>query len=86
MKPAQVSEALIETIKRNIENGYVTLKSERFRKGQVVYIGEGPLAGIEAVFVRDMPEQNRVLLLLKAIGFHARVALGVEDICQPQAL
>ena len=38
MKPAPVSEALIETIKRNLEDGYVTLKPERFRKGQIVQI------------------------------------------------
>ena len=35
MRPAPVCEALIEIIKRNMENGYVTRKSERFRKGQV---------------------------------------------------
>jgi len=56
MKPAQVSETLIEAIKRNMEHGDVTLKSERFRKEQVVYIKGGPLAGIEAVFGRELPE------------------------------
>jgi transcriptional antiterminator RfaH len=86
LKPAQVSETLIETIKGNLENGYVTLKPERFRKGQVVYIKGGPLAGLEAVFVREMPEQNRVLLLLNALGFHARLALDIEHISLPHAL
>jgi len=86
MKPAPVSEALIETIKRNLEDGYVTLKPERFRKGQIVHIQRGPLAGLEAVFVREMPEQNRVLLLLNAIGFHARLALDIDQVCLPQAL
>ena len=86
MKPAPVSEALIQTIKRNLVDGYATLMPERFAKGQIVRVNGGPLAGLEAVFVREMPERNGVLLLLNTVGFHARLALGIEHICLPQAL
>jgi transcriptional antiterminator RfaH len=86
LKPAEVNESMIETIKANLEDGYVTLKPERFRKGQIVYINGGPLTGLEAVFVQEMPAQKRVLLLLNTIGFQARLALDVEHICLPQAL
>jgi transcriptional antiterminator RfaH len=85
MKPAPLSEALIQTIKQNLEDGYVTLKPERFCKGQIVHINGGPLTGLEAVFLRETSEKNRVLLLLNTIRFRARLDLGIEQICLPQA-
>jgi transcriptional antiterminator RfaH len=85
-KPARVSEVLIEAIKGNMDNGYVTVKPHRLQKGQIVQINGGPLAGLQAVFVREMPERNRVLLLFKALGFHARLVLAAEDVGLAQAL
>src|SRR5215813_1435187 len=70
-KPAEVSETLISEIKLRMEDGYIIPKGERFQTGQMLYIKDGPFAGIEAVFVREMKEQDRVLLLLRALGFNA---------------
>src|SRR5690348_5156710 len=84
-KPAEVSETLIDGIKSRMEDGYVIPKSERFQKGQIVSIKGGPLAGLEAVFVREMKEQDRVLLFLKALGFNARISVDVDHVDLPQA-
>jgi len=85
-KPAEVSETLIGEIKSRMEDGYIIPKGERFQKGQVVKIKDGPFAGLEAVFVREMKEQDRVLLLLRALGFNARITLGIDQVSLPQAL
>src|SRR5262245_62081914 len=85
-KPAVVSETLIDGIKSRMEGGYITPKVERFQKGQIVYIKGGPLAGLEAVFVREMKQQDRVLLFLKALGMNARVTLAIDHVGLPQAL
>ena len=86
LKPAQVSDALIEAMMDRQENGYITLPDDRFRQGQVVCIKSGPLAGLEAVFIREMKEQRRVLLLLKALGLHARLSVDRDHISLAHAL
>ena len=77
LKPAQVSEALIDGIKSRMKDGYVTPKPEPFCQGQIVHITGGPLAGLEAVFVKELKEQHRVLLLLRALGLNAKITMDV---------
>jgi len=86
LKPAQVSDTLIDAMKGRQENGYITLPENGFRQGQVVCISSGPLAGLEAVFIREMKEQRRVLLLLRALGLHARLSLDRDHISLAHAL
>jgi transcription antitermination factor NusG len=51
-----------------------------------VRIKGGPLAGLEAVFVREMKERDRVLLLLNTLGLHAKLTLDKDQVSLPQAL
>ena len=53
-------------------------------KGQIVQINDGPLAGLEAVFVSEMTEQHRVLLFLNTLGLHAKLTIDSAQICRPQ--
>jgi transcriptional antiterminator RfaH len=85
-KPAEVNESLIDGIKSRMHGGYVTPKADYFHRGQIVHIKGGPLAGLEAVFVREMKEQDRVMLLLKALGFNATVTVNADQVSLPQAL
>ena len=84
--PAEVSESLIEGIKSRMDDGYVTPSTERFHKGQVVRITDGPLAGLEAVFVKELKEQHRVLLLLRALGLNAKLLMDVNQLGLQEAL
>lgn len=86
LKPAEVSEALIDGIKSRMEDGYVTPKAERFQQGQIVHITGGPLAGLEAVFVKELKEQHRVILLLRALGLHAKLMMDADCLSLLQAL
>ena len=86
LKPAVVSEPLIEAIRERLEDGYVTPKTERFQKGQIVQIKGGPLTGLEAVFIREMTDQHRVLLLLKTLGIQAKLTMDIDQVILPQAL
>lgn len=86
LKPAEVSESVIEAIRERLEDGYVIPPTERFQKGQIVQINGGPLAGLEAVFVREMTDQHRVLLLLKTLGLYAKLTMDTEYVSLPQAL
>ena len=84
--PVKLDETMIDGIKERLNNGYVTLMPVRPMHGQVVRIKGGPLAGLEAVFVRQMTDRNRALLLLTTLGFHARLTLSLDQVSLPLAL
>jgi transcription antitermination factor NusG len=85
-KPAEMSQALIDAIKERVNNGYVTLMPVRLVHGQVVHINGGPLAGLEAVFVRETTNRNRVLLLLNTLGLHAKLNMSIDQVSLSRAL
>ena len=84
--PVELDATMIDAIKERLNNGYVTLMSARLVQGQVVHINGGPLAGLEAVFVREMTDRNRVILLLNTMGLHAKLNMSIDQVSQPQAL
>ena len=85
-KPAEIIKAMIDAIKRRLENGYLTPDQKDFKRGQILHINGGPLAGLEAVFVRKMTDRNRVLLLLNALGLHAKVNMTIDQVSLTRAM
>ena len=85
-KPAEISQALIDAIKGRLENGCLMPDQQHFKRGQIFRINSGPLAGIEAIFVRKMTGRNRVLLLLNTLGLHAKVNMSIDQVSLRQAL
>ena len=79
-RPAEVDVALIDAIRVKLDHGYVELDPQGPMQGQVVEIQAGALGGIEAVFVRKMSDQKRVMLLLQGLHFRARVIVKMEQI------
>ncbi len=53
--------------------------------GQILHIDGGSLAGREAVFMREMMDRNRVLLLLNTMEFHAKLTVSIDRVSQLQA-
>jgi transcriptional antiterminator RfaH len=78
--PAIVNDGLIESIKSKLEDGYVTVERPSFTSGQAVRIQEGPFRGFNAVFVHEMSDQQRVVLLLQALSYQARVIVDLEHV------
>ena len=84
--PVELAATMIEAIKERLNDGYVMLMPVRPMHGQVVRIKGGPVAGLEAVFVREMKERDRVLLLLNKLGLNAKLTLSMDQVSLPQAL
>jgi transcriptional antiterminator RfaH len=84
--PVELDARMIDAIKERLDDGYVTLMPVHPMRGQVVRINSGPLAGLEAVFVREMTDRNRAIVLLNTLGFHARLTLNCDQVSLPQAL
>ena len=84
--PVELDATMIDAIKERLNNGYVTLMPVRLVHGQILHINGGPLAGLEAVFVREMTDRKRVLLLLNTLGLHAKLNMSIDQVSLSQAL
>lgn len=78
--PVVVDDEIIEAIRSRLSDGCVTVPLCSFTPGQTVRIQEGPFEGFEAVFEREMSDQQRVVLLLRALSYQARVVVDRECI------
>ncbi len=70
-EPQEVEGAIVDAVRgRMDEEGMVELVSKPadWKPGERIRIGEGPLSGIEAVFLEELPDRERVVLLLEAVS------------------
>lgn len=77
--PAMVPDALVAGITARMEDGAVVVRP-RFAPGDRVRVAWGPLEGLEAVFEKELSDQQRVVLLFKAVAFPARVVVDATQI------
>jgi len=74
--PLPVDEAIIREIRSRIgPDGYVRLEDRSLRPGDRVLVREGPLRGLTGIFERELDDRERVILLLEAIEYQARVVI-----------
>jgi len=78
--PAVVEDQLIDSLKRRMDDRCVVAPTLRFKSGELVRIEEGPLCGLEAVFERELSDQQRVVLLLRTLAAQWRVIVPHEQV------
>jgi len=78
--PTVVDESIISSITQRLEGGYIVLRPVTPVPGQLVHIHEGPFQGLEAVFERALSDQQRAVLLLRAISYQARVVVDLDSV------
>jgi transcriptional antiterminator RfaH len=81
-EPQEVGPEIIDAVRgRMDEEGIVTLVKPpvEWKQGEKIRIGEGPFAGVDAIFVEALPDRERVVLLLDAVSSF-RVILKKEQI------
>ena len=78
--PAKVDEGMIESMKLSLQEGCVVIKPPSFTHGQPVRIQEGSFEGLGAIFEREMNDQQRVVLLLRALSYQARVVVDLKHV------
>jgi transcription antitermination factor NusG len=70
-EPHEVGEEIIDAVRARMnEEGVVKLEPKKvvLSPGQRVKIGEGPFAGLDAIFLEELPDRERVVLLLNAVS------------------
>jgi transcriptional antiterminator RfaH len=81
-EPQEVGPEIVEAVRgRMDEEGIVKLVKPpvEWKPGEKIKIGEGPFAGLDAIFVEALPDRERVVLLLEAVSSF-RVILKKEVI------
>lgn len=79
---AEVGEEVIKALEDRCPGGVAELKPRPYRTGETVMIKEGPFAGLEAVFEREMMGNERVTILLALLGRQTRLILSSEMIAR----
>ena len=79
MKPVSVGDEVIEFIKQRENPEGLHEVKEGLNKGDNVRVLDGPMMGLEGVFVAKTSEQ-RVMLLLEIMGNTTRVQMDVDAI------
>ena len=81
-EPQEVGEDIIAAVRERMdEEGIVTLvrPPAHWKPGDRILIGEGPFEGLEAIFLEELPDRDRVVLLLEAVSSF-RVTIDKEQI------
>jgi transcriptional antiterminator RfaH len=81
-EPAIIDDSLIVSIRDRMQNGCVIVRPTPFIPGQIVRIMEGPLQGLEAVFERELSDEQRVIVLMQAVSYKARVVIDRASVEQ----
>jgi len=80
MHPSAVPETLIELLcDRCDEEGIQDITPGEFKSGESVRVMEGPMMGLEGVFLAKT-SSDRVLVLLDIVGKHTRVTMTTEKL------
>jgi transcription antitermination factor NusG len=77
--PVEVSEGIIQGIKTWLSQDQ-QVEAPVARPGEVVLITSGVMSGIEAVFVREMSDRERVEVLLSVLHCGARMIVSRDDV------
>lgn len=78
--PAVVPDEVVESVRSRLVDGVLTWKAPHFEPGESVRVTEGPLGGLDAVFERELPAHQRVVLLLRSLPYAARVVVAADAI------
>jgi len=73
--PWPVSDEVIDLIRNQEEDGIIAIKPPQLKYGDSVAINDGPLAGLKGIFEQELSGQERVVLLLSAVEYQARVVV-----------
>jgi len=79
--PAFVDEEIIEIIRARIDkSGFVRIE-ENLKRGDQVVVKAGPLRNLIGIFEHELDENQRIVILLKAISYQGRLVVN-KDLVQ----
>lgn len=82
-EPVHVPDEVVDQIRRRLGSMGVVRPAERFKEGDAVRIGRGPLEGVEAVFDRRLSAQGRVRVFLQVVNRLVATEIDAGDLLPP---
>ena len=75
-----IADEKIDDIRNREQGGLVVLKKveEKFEKGAPIVVDDGDFDGWEGIFVEDIPDEKRAVILLTNVNFTTRLTLPKE--------
>jgi len=73
--PWTVSDEIIDLIKSQENDGIIEIQPPELKCGDKVTVKDGPLQGLNGIFEREISGHERVVLLLSAVEYQARVVV-----------
>lgn len=77
-KPAQLEDEIVDLIRSRIGGDGLVKTLEDLKPGDEVVINDGRFRNFCGVFEREMPESDRVRILLSTVSFQAHVVVDRE--------
>jgi transcriptional antiterminator RfaH len=74
--PAPVDDAIIETLRSRAGEDNCIRLDKQLKPGDRVIIEEGPLQNISGIFERETTGDQRVVILLEAVSYQARLEIA----------
>ena len=80
--PLPLDTDVVEAIRQEVTrlNAAGGLPSQHFNEGDLVRLRSGPLAGMEAVFVKPLPPRDRAIVLLRFLGQENLVEVDLAEL------
>jgi transcriptional antiterminator RfaH len=79
-KPAEISDEIINSICRRIDQNGTVIHNKDFEAGEQIRIVSGPLRDFQGVFEKEMPDGERVRILLTTLTFTRSVVVSKYDL------
>jgi len=74
-KPCPVDDELIDLIKSRVGDDGLVRTVDTLKVGDEVVIKEGVLKNFSGVFVREMKDEDRIMILLRTVNYQAHVVI-----------
>jgi len=82
-KIVPLQDELIDFISRRLTDGVARVEKKKFRKGERVFIKEGPFKGLAGIFERELEGDERVMILLEGINYYAQMVIDSDLLSPP---
>jgi len=83
-RPVPVPDAVVEHIRRRLQQLGTLKPADRFQEGDVVRITSGPLEGLEAIFDRRVSARGRVRIFLELMNRLVAAEVDATDLRPPR--
>ncbi|MBC7364410.1 MAG: hypothetical protein H5U07_07695 [Candidatus Aminicenantes bacterium] len=80
--PIPLEEEVIECLKKREKNGLIEIMKygEDPKPGDSIKVVEGPFKGLEGVFLKELSDQERVMILLNYVTYQGKLLIDKNKI------